>query len=397
MGGTCVPKCRSAEVPGRVPTCGAEVLAVCRVRAVTLLRVARRPARRNPYFSTPAPALQHPAPRHPAHRQCSKSPSGAAGWDDYADFYDWENAQTMARRDVPFWTRLAAAAGGPCWSWAVARGNCAAGRPRRNPDGGHRLVGADALTSEDPRARRVWAAGPPRAGRHPPPSIPNARFGLVMAPYGILQSLVAESDLRATLAAVAAALRPGGRLVLELVADLPAWHEQPTGPDCAGGVPAAGRTSRSSSPCGRTRKGADAVRAGSLSNAAAVRGHRAVSRSRSARCRWRRWQAAQTRRAACDRPSRQLRRGSVDEEVGDVDWSRSGDSARPGTRHPALGTDWRSALRSPDRSPRHIGPLPSVANNIVFSISTKLAPAADASCCVLRQCLQDSRPCAMTA
>ena len=36
-----------------------------------------------------------------------KPPSGSAGWDDYADFYDWENAQTMARRDVPFWQRLA--------------------------------------------------------------------------------------------------------------------------------------------------------------------------------------------------------------------------------------------------------------------------------------------------
>ena len=43
-------------------------------------------------------------------------PSGSAGWDDYADFYDWENAQTMARRDVPFWRRLALAADGPVLS-----------------------------------------------------------------------------------------------------------------------------------------------------------------------------------------------------------------------------------------------------------------------------------------
>ena len=28
---------------------------------------------------------------------------GATGWDDYAPFYDWENAQTVARRDVAFW------------------------------------------------------------------------------------------------------------------------------------------------------------------------------------------------------------------------------------------------------------------------------------------------------
>ena len=37
---------------------------------------------------------------------------GWQGWDEYAPFYDWENAQTLGRRDVPFWRRIAAAAGG---------------------------------------------------------------------------------------------------------------------------------------------------------------------------------------------------------------------------------------------------------------------------------------------
>jgi hypothetical protein len=46
-----------------------------------------------------------------------------------------------------------------------------------------------------------------------------------MAPYGILQSLTSDADLRATLQAVAATLAPGGRFVMELVADLPAWQE----------------------------------------------------------------------------------------------------------------------------------------------------------------------------
>ena len=32
---------------------------------------------------------------------------GWKGWDDYAAFYDWENAQTVQRRDVAFWQRLA--------------------------------------------------------------------------------------------------------------------------------------------------------------------------------------------------------------------------------------------------------------------------------------------------
>ena len=31
---------------------------------------------------------------------------GHEGWDDYAPFYDWENARTLGRRDVPFWLRL---------------------------------------------------------------------------------------------------------------------------------------------------------------------------------------------------------------------------------------------------------------------------------------------------
>ena len=32
---------------------------------------------------------------------------GWEGWDQYAAFYDWENAQTLGRRDVAFWRRIA--------------------------------------------------------------------------------------------------------------------------------------------------------------------------------------------------------------------------------------------------------------------------------------------------
>jgi hypothetical protein len=48
---------------------------------------------------------------------------------------------------------------------------------------------------------------------------------MVIAPYGILQSLLRERDLAATLKAVHAALEPGGTFGMELVADLPAWEE----------------------------------------------------------------------------------------------------------------------------------------------------------------------------
>src|SRR5437763_10479817 len=40
------------------------------------------------------------------------STEGWQGWDDYAPFYDWENARTLGRRDVPFWRRLASTAHG---------------------------------------------------------------------------------------------------------------------------------------------------------------------------------------------------------------------------------------------------------------------------------------------
>ena len=48
---------------------------------------------------------------------------------------------------------------------------------------------------------------------------------MVMAPYGILQSLLRERDLAATLAEVHRVLQPGGTFGLELVADLPSWEE----------------------------------------------------------------------------------------------------------------------------------------------------------------------------
>jgi SAM-dependent methyltransferase len=59
--------------------------------------------------------------------------------------------------------------------------------------------------------------------RHLP--FPRGTFPLVIAPYGILQSLLRERDLAATLGAVHDTLAPGGIFGLELVADLPAWRE----------------------------------------------------------------------------------------------------------------------------------------------------------------------------
>src|SRR5258708_3694425 len=42
----------------------------------------------------------------------TKLGEGWEGWDEYAPFYDWENARTLGRRDVPFWQRVALEADG---------------------------------------------------------------------------------------------------------------------------------------------------------------------------------------------------------------------------------------------------------------------------------------------
>lgn len=154
-------------------------------------------------------------------------PSGAAGWDDYAAFYDWENAQTMARRDVGFWRRLALASGG-----RVLELGCGTGRVIL-PLGraGAPVVGVDLsapmLDRARSRVRRLRSGRKPALVRGDIRALPfgSSQFHLVAAPYGILQSLLAEADLSAALRSVARVLAPGGRFVTELVADLPSWRE----------------------------------------------------------------------------------------------------------------------------------------------------------------------------
>jgi hypothetical protein len=48
---------------------------------------------------------------------------------------------------------------------------------------------------------------------------------MVLAPYGVLQSLLREDDLRATLASAARVLAPGGIFGIDLVPDVPNWKE----------------------------------------------------------------------------------------------------------------------------------------------------------------------------
>jgi len=48
---------------------------------------------------------------------------------------------------------------------------------------------------------------------------------MVLAPYGILQSLIRERDLTYTLQSVARVIRRGGTFGIDLVPDLPRWQE----------------------------------------------------------------------------------------------------------------------------------------------------------------------------
>jgi ubiquinone/menaquinone biosynthesis C-methylase UbiE len=164
------------------------------------------------------------APTSPTLKQ---NTDGSKGWDEYAPFYDWENAQTVARRDVAFWQRLAAAQDGPVLELGCGTGRIAVPVVQA----GARLVGID---RSEPMLRRAAArlgrlrAGRARLVRGDIRSLPFRRrpgFALVMAPYGILQSLTRERDLRETLESVRRVLRRGGLFAIDLVPDLPRWQE----------------------------------------------------------------------------------------------------------------------------------------------------------------------------
>ena len=152
---------------------------------------------------------------------------GWEGWDDYAPFYDWENAQTLGRRDVPFWRRLATSSPGPVLELGCGTGRITFPLARE----GVSIVGIDRsaamLARAEKRRRRMRRGARVQLVRGDIRFLPfpRASFPLVMAPYGILQSLLKERDLSSTLDAVAQVVAPGGTFGLELVADLPSWKE----------------------------------------------------------------------------------------------------------------------------------------------------------------------------
>jgi ubiquinone/menaquinone biosynthesis C-methylase UbiE len=186
---------------------------------------------------------------------------GWQGWDAYAPFYDWENAQTLGRRDVPFWRRVAAGAGGPVLELGCGTGRVSLPLARAGID----LIGIDRSAPMLERARRKLLKSSNLAGLKPtgrglrstnrpgltsanraglkstnPPIHRSLRlirgdirqlpcadetFPMVVAPYGILQSLIRPRDLTATLTSVARVLTTGGTFGIDLVPDVPKWRE----------------------------------------------------------------------------------------------------------------------------------------------------------------------------
>jgi ubiquinone/menaquinone biosynthesis C-methylase UbiE len=152
---------------------------------------------------------------------------GWKGWDDYARFYDWENARTMGRKDVRFWQDFARREEGPVLELGCGTGRILIPVART----GAHVVGVDRsepmLAYAGHRSRRLPRAGRPALVRADIRALPfpDRTFSAVMAPYGILQSLTKERDLAATLAEAGRVLKRGGTLGLDLVPDLPAWDE----------------------------------------------------------------------------------------------------------------------------------------------------------------------------
>ncbi len=153
---------------------------------------------------------------------------GWHGWDEYAPFYDWENARTLGRRDIPFWRRVAAEADGPVLELGCGTGRITIPLAKSGVD----VVGVDRSPAMLDRAHRRNAR---RAGRSAALSLVRADirqlpfrrgcFPMVLAPYGVLQSLIRDRDLTEALDSVAHVLRRGGTFGIDLVPDVPNWRE----------------------------------------------------------------------------------------------------------------------------------------------------------------------------
>jgi ubiquinone/menaquinone biosynthesis C-methylase UbiE len=164
-----------------------------------------------------------------------KQAEGWQGWDTYAPFYDWENAQTLGRRDVSFWQRVASEAKGP-----VLELGCGTGRVSIPlAKSGVNLIGIDRsqpmLDRATARIRKSKVQKSQirqqiRKSSHPQILKSSGsplllRGDIRYLPFEILQSLTRPRDLTAALESVARVLCPGGVFGVDLVPDVPKWRE----------------------------------------------------------------------------------------------------------------------------------------------------------------------------
>ena len=157
------------------------------------------------------------------------APKGSSGWDDYAPFYDWENARTLGRRDLPFWRDVARREKkhGPLLEFGCGTGRLLIPIARAGIDTTGVDLSMPMLGYAIGRARKLPRARRPRIVRADIRRLPlRARtFGMVLAPYGMLQSLIDDRDLDRALEEAARVLRRGGLLGIDLVPDLATWSE----------------------------------------------------------------------------------------------------------------------------------------------------------------------------
>ena len=157
----------------------------------------------------------------PVHRE------GWQGWDAYAAFYDWENARTVGRRDVRFWRAMVERLGGRVLELGCGTGRVSVQAARAAQVFAGIDRSAPMLDRGRLRLRRSRVFRPGVLVRGDIRALPYRRgaFRLVLAPYGIVQSLLSDGDVDATIADVAAVLEPGGVFGIDLVPDVPQWRE----------------------------------------------------------------------------------------------------------------------------------------------------------------------------
>jgi len=152
-------------------------------------------------------------------------PSGVDGWDQYAAFYDWENARTFGRRDIAFWRRVLTRERTNALELGCGTGRLLLPLARA----GLAVTGIDRsapmLERAMSRAMKIARARRPAIVRGDIRALPfePSSFGMVIAPYGMLQSLTSNRDLKRALTEVSRVLRPGGLFGIDLVPDLPRW------------------------------------------------------------------------------------------------------------------------------------------------------------------------------